>query len=438
MGVFISYSRNDSLFVDRLAKDLKLNGISVWLDKWEIEPGDYIPDTIGKALESCRCFLLILSADSAGSPWVLHEWNTWMMMQLKNEQRAQQLNMMPRRRLLPILIDNSAVPAFLKAVNYIHIEKDGRGYQKDLKKLLNTLQKHTKPPSLLNLTPYSDDDSVGEAKLISHLLRGLIDTQFDKLLSELDLQSLLNSHGSEMYSIEHRAHMVNDIIQLVDQRGPAFIDLLQETILAVRSPFSPFDGKSLTNWIGYPIDCWQVANSQIVGTGMDPMTFPDPDTPEDLKYASILCWEGLSFREGYVATNVIAPAIRQGGAGGLCMCCINNRRAIIALLRCPHQDHHLMLELWSREGRLIRLLKSVSCPPDILARDSCRLAFRVRQDSASASVALAVRPNDELSTCVAPVPLDQKTGYFGYVKFGHGAVIFDELELTVFHRKKNS
>jgi hypothetical protein len=101
MGVFISYSRNDSLFVDRLAKDLKLNGISVWLDKWEIEPGDYIPDTIGKALESCRCFLLILSADSAGSPWVLHEWNTWMMMQLKNEQRAQQLNMMPRPQTPP-------------------------------------------------------------------------------------------------------------------------------------------------------------------------------------------------------------------------------------------------------------------------------------------------------------------------------------------------
>ena len=36
---FVSYAREDSDFVLRLAGDLKAQGVPIWLDKWDIAPG---------------------------------------------------------------------------------------------------------------------------------------------------------------------------------------------------------------------------------------------------------------------------------------------------------------------------------------------------------------------------------------------------------------
>ncbi|MFW5667325.1 MAG: toll/interleukin-1 receptor domain-containing protein, partial [Coleofasciculus sp.] len=45
MKAFISHSSIDKPFVERLATDLRSReGIDAWLDKWEILPGDRIPD----------------------------------------------------------------------------------------------------------------------------------------------------------------------------------------------------------------------------------------------------------------------------------------------------------------------------------------------------------------------------------------------------------
>ncbi|MFW5667412.1 MAG: toll/interleukin-1 receptor domain-containing protein, partial [Coleofasciculus sp.] len=45
MKAFISHSSIDKPFVERLATDLRTSeAIDAWLDKWEILPGDRIPD----------------------------------------------------------------------------------------------------------------------------------------------------------------------------------------------------------------------------------------------------------------------------------------------------------------------------------------------------------------------------------------------------------
>jgi hypothetical protein len=64
---FVSYSRADSEFSLRLAKDLKAAGASVWLDQLDIMPGEPWDEKIEEALIDARQMILILSPSSAKS-----------------------------------------------------------------------------------------------------------------------------------------------------------------------------------------------------------------------------------------------------------------------------------------------------------------------------------------------------------------------------------
>src|SRR4030095_11774179 len=71
--IFFSYSRNDSVFALKLAKDLKQAGADVWIDQINIPAGDHWDSTIEKALDSSICVLLILSPSSIASANVMDE-----------------------------------------------------------------------------------------------------------------------------------------------------------------------------------------------------------------------------------------------------------------------------------------------------------------------------------------------------------------------------
>ena len=54
MKVFVSHSSTDKPFVSRLASDLRTKeGIDAWLDQWEINPGDRIPEKIEGFFDAC-------------------------------------------------------------------------------------------------------------------------------------------------------------------------------------------------------------------------------------------------------------------------------------------------------------------------------------------------------------------------------------------------
>lgn len=72
--VFVSYSRKDTAFVNRLVEDLKRAGIQVWLDTDDLVPGT--PDwdeAIRQAVRDAAVVLLIASPDSRTSPYVQGE-----------------------------------------------------------------------------------------------------------------------------------------------------------------------------------------------------------------------------------------------------------------------------------------------------------------------------------------------------------------------------
>jgi hypothetical protein len=70
---FISYSRADSAFADKLSEDLEKRGIPVWIDRESIEGGAAWRASISKAIRSCCAFILILSPRSTQSGQVSKE-----------------------------------------------------------------------------------------------------------------------------------------------------------------------------------------------------------------------------------------------------------------------------------------------------------------------------------------------------------------------------
>ena len=72
--VFISYSRNDMEFVQRLAEDLKRAGLDVWWDLSDIQGSDVWERKIEEGLNSSQYFIVVLTPASLESRWVRREY----------------------------------------------------------------------------------------------------------------------------------------------------------------------------------------------------------------------------------------------------------------------------------------------------------------------------------------------------------------------------
>ena len=71
--IFLSYAREDSAFVRRLAEDLRAEGFEVWLDQIDIRAGELWDVAVEKALARSAAVLVVLSPASVASRSVLDE-----------------------------------------------------------------------------------------------------------------------------------------------------------------------------------------------------------------------------------------------------------------------------------------------------------------------------------------------------------------------------
>jgi hypothetical protein len=92
--VFISYSRHDSDAANALADVLSKAGVSVWLDRNAIQEGDAFDTQIEEAIAQTSVVIVIWSTHSVKSHWV----------------RAEAAYALGKRKLLPILVDQSEPP----------------------------------------------------------------------------------------------------------------------------------------------------------------------------------------------------------------------------------------------------------------------------------------------------------------------------------------
>ena len=61
--IFFSYSRSDSEFVLKLAKDLRNAGANIWLDQLDIKAGSHWDSSIETALNTATHLIIVLSPD---------------------------------------------------------------------------------------------------------------------------------------------------------------------------------------------------------------------------------------------------------------------------------------------------------------------------------------------------------------------------------------
>jgi hypothetical protein len=115
MRVFLSHSSRDKPAVEALARYLREQGIDVWLDKWEISPGDDIIARMNDGLMEADAGLIVFSAQSLESPWVKAEVSSLTYERIKSGQP-----------LIPVQVgDDAYIPPLLKPLCRLGIEEYG-------------------------------------------------------------------------------------------------------------------------------------------------------------------------------------------------------------------------------------------------------------------------------------------------------------------------
>jgi hypothetical protein len=102
--IFISYSRVNSDFAVRLAKDLDLAGINAWIDQSDIPTGARWDDTLEKAINDSSVFLVLLSPESTSSENVKDEISYAID---------------KGKLILPVMIKPCAIPLRLRRFQYV-------------------------------------------------------------------------------------------------------------------------------------------------------------------------------------------------------------------------------------------------------------------------------------------------------------------------------
>lgn len=120
--VFISYSRKDLSFVEKLASDLEDADVSAWYDLSRLQGGDRWAKELEAAIDSCDVFMLVISPDSIKSQWVSKEF----LYASSND-----------KKIVPLLYKPCKLPLWLQDIHFIDIQ--GEKYQQNFHQVLRTL-----------------------------------------------------------------------------------------------------------------------------------------------------------------------------------------------------------------------------------------------------------------------------------------------------------
>jgi hypothetical protein len=225
MKAFISHSSKDKEFVLRLATDLRTReGIDAWLDQWEINPGDRIPEKIEEGLTEADVFILVLSPDSVNSRWVEYERQTWLIMQIDEEKRAKEESRPPARRLIPVLYRDCQKPAFLQPIHHVRITD--QDYEDGFKQLVSAILWVSKKPPLKEeiRLPVVPEPGVPRRKYALTLLKSLLPSQFEEVVF------IYNMPKSYLPTNVAQAQQAITLIEYAEQREGETISELLNTI----------------------------------------------------------------------------------------------------------------------------------------------------------------------------------------------------------------
>jgi len=135
---FISYSRNDTEFVMRLAGDLKAAGANVWLDQLDIGLGQLWDRAVESALQTSPLMLVVLSQAAIDSINVMDEVS---------------FALGKKKTIIPILIEECPIPFRLARIQHVDFRRD---YARGLSTLLKHLEMASTPPATDGETEFQE------------------------------------------------------------------------------------------------------------------------------------------------------------------------------------------------------------------------------------------------------------------------------------------
>jgi hypothetical protein len=121
--VFLSHSSQDKEFAQRLASDLQMRGVRVWIADEQVKVGDKIIDAIHEGISSSQWVIVLLSENSMRSDFISKE----LLFALDEEKKKD------RPFILPILIGDAELPDSLQDRQYADFRKN---YELGLEKIL--------------------------------------------------------------------------------------------------------------------------------------------------------------------------------------------------------------------------------------------------------------------------------------------------------------
>jgi hypothetical protein len=137
--VFLSYHWRDHAQVEALAKQLREQKLTVFLDRWYLTPGQSWSKTLETTLTSCRAVAVCLGQGEMG-PWQQREQYLALECQVAAERRGQSFP------VIPVLLPGAEPPlGFLSQHTWVDFRT-----RTDDPVLVNTLVNaiHSKPPGL--------------------------------------------------------------------------------------------------------------------------------------------------------------------------------------------------------------------------------------------------------------------------------------------------
>ena len=128
---FICHSSNDKRFARRMANDLMSHGFKVWLDEFEMLPGDSLYEKIQNGIRTSGWFVIVLSPNSVKSKWCKRELYNALEEEFERN----------RVYVVPVLYKECSIPGFLKEKLWADFQ--GKKYKTGFNQLLKRFGKNS-------------------------------------------------------------------------------------------------------------------------------------------------------------------------------------------------------------------------------------------------------------------------------------------------------
>lgn len=148
--LFLSHSSKNKALVKKLARDLNILEIDVWLDSWEINIGDSLYEKLSSAIEESKFIALIISKEFKESQWANQELKQAIAREIR----------IGRNLIIPILLDDVQMPPFIEDKIYVPLREDYYTGICRIAGLIHGLNIRAIDEGLVNYNPQSIKDCV--------------------------------------------------------------------------------------------------------------------------------------------------------------------------------------------------------------------------------------------------------------------------------------